>query len=99
MPLHHVPVSDAEHAVFDRVRRAQGMSSVVEAVMWLAKRQLAKDAQRMTGRTRGPRLAAESGEHVDDETLLLAKRQLASDVERATGRIGLRLAAWKGRRL
>ena len=57
MTHHEIPVSDAEHDVFERVRREQGLSSVAEAVTWLVKSHLRKSTEQTTGRRRGPRLA------------------------------------------
>lgn len=62
MPSHLIPLSDAEHALFDRVRREQGLSTVADAVAWLAKTKLRKGMHSITGRRRGPRLVASQGQ-------------------------------------
>ncbi|KAF1021866.1 MAG: hypothetical protein GAK30_01555 [Paracidovorax wautersii] len=61
MPNHHIHLSDAEHALLDRVRREQGLCSVSDAIVWLAKTRLRKGAENITGQRRGPRLATSGG--------------------------------------
>lgn len=61
MPDHHITLTDAEHAMLDRVRRAQGLNSIAQAVTWLTKVRLRKDMDMVTGRRRGPRLATSGG--------------------------------------
>lgn len=58
---HQIKLTDAEHAVFDRVRRDQGLASIADAVVWLAKVRLRKGAEHVTGRRRGPRLVSSGG--------------------------------------
>lgn len=61
MTKHLITLTDAEHDVFDRVRRERGLDSVEDAVMWLAKARLRKGTEHITGRRRGPRLATSGG--------------------------------------
>jgi hypothetical protein len=61
MPDHHITLTDAEHALLDRVRRAQGLNTLSDAVEWLTKSSLRRNAERITGRRRGPRLATLGG--------------------------------------
>ncbi|WP_447779393.1 hypothetical protein [Variovorax boronicumulans] len=59
--FHQINLTDAEHAVFERVRRAQGLDSVADVVVWLAKVRLRKGVEHVTGRRRGPRLVTSGG--------------------------------------
>lgn len=63
MTCHQIDLTDAEHAMFDRVRRARGLDTVADAVLWLAKTRLRKGVETVTGRRRGPRLATSGGKH------------------------------------
>lgn len=61
MTCHQLHLTDAEHAMFDRVRRVQGLASVEDAVVWLTKTRLRKGTEHITGRRRGPRLVTSGG--------------------------------------
>ncbi|WP_431274244.1 hypothetical protein ACQ858_19630 [Variovorax ureilyticus] len=61
MTCHQIDLTDAEHAVLDRVRRVQGLDSIADVVVWLAKVRLRKGVGNITGRRRGPRLATSGG--------------------------------------
>jgi len=58
---HQIDLTDAEHAVFERVRREQGLETVADAFVWLAKVRLRKGVEHITGRRRGPRLVPSGG--------------------------------------
>jgi len=57
-----IELTDAEHDVFDRVRREQGLADVAEAIEWLVRIRLRKGIEHITGRRRGPRLVASGGQ-------------------------------------
>jgi len=61
MTPHQIDLSDAEHDVFDRVRRKHGLASVAEAMEWLVRIRLRKGIEQITGRRRGPRLVSSGG--------------------------------------
>jgi hypothetical protein len=61
MTFHQISLTDAEHDVLDRVRRVQGLESVEDTVVWLAKTRMRKGTEHITGRRRGPRLATSGG--------------------------------------
>ncbi|CAN7596361.1 hypothetical protein [Variovorax paradoxus] len=61
MTSHQIRLTDAEHDVLDRVRRVQGLESVEDTVVWLAKARMRKGTEHITGRRRGPRLATSGG--------------------------------------
>ncbi len=61
MTPHQIDLTDAEHDVFDRVRREQGLADVAEAMEWLVRTRLRKGIEHITGRRRGPRLVASGG--------------------------------------
>jgi hypothetical protein len=61
MTHHQIDLSDAEHDVFDRVRREHGLASVAEAMEWLVRIRLRKGIEQITGRRRGPRLVSSGG--------------------------------------
>jgi len=61
MTRHQIDLTDAEHEVLDRVRRVQGLASVEDTVVWLAKTRMRKGTEHITGRRRGPRLATSGG--------------------------------------
>jgi hypothetical protein len=61
MTSHQIHLTDAEHDVLDRVRRVQGLASVEDTVVWLAKTRMRKGTEHITGRRRGPRLATSGG--------------------------------------
>jgi len=61
MTCHQIHLTDAEHDVLDRVRRVQGLESVEDTVVWLAKTRMRKGTEHITGRRRGPRLATSGG--------------------------------------
>jgi hypothetical protein len=61
MTSEQIELSDAEHDVFDRVRREHGLASVAEAIEWLVRIRLRKGIEQITGRRRGPRLATSGG--------------------------------------
>jgi hypothetical protein len=61
MTCHQIRLTDAEHDVLDRVRRVQGLASVEDTVVWLAKMRMRKGTEYITGRRRGPRLATSGG--------------------------------------
>lgn len=56
-----IELTDAEHDVFERVRREQGLADVAEAMEWLVRSRLRKGIEHITGRRRGPRLVASGG--------------------------------------
>ena len=56
-----IELTDAEHDVFDRVRREQGLADVAEAIEWLVRTRLRQGIDHITGRRRGPRLVASGG--------------------------------------
>jgi len=56
-----IELTDAEHDVFDRVRREHGLTDVAEAIEWLVRTRLRKGIEHITGRRRGPRLATSGG--------------------------------------
>jgi hypothetical protein len=61
MTSQQIDLTDAEHAVFDRVRRAHGLADVAEAIEWLVRTRLRKGIEHITGRRRGPRLVSSGG--------------------------------------
>ncbi|MCT8178115.1 hypothetical protein [Variovorax sp. CY25R-8] len=61
MTCHQIDLNDAEHAMLDRVRRAKGLDTIADTVVWLAKARLRKGVENITGRRRGPRLVASGG--------------------------------------
>ena len=58
---HQITLTDAEHDMLDRVRRVQGLGSIADTVVWLAKMRLRKGVENITSRRRGPRLATSGG--------------------------------------
>lgn len=61
MTPQQIDLTDAEHAVFDRVRREQGLADVAEAIEFLVRLRLRKGVEQITGRRRGPRLVTSGG--------------------------------------
>jgi hypothetical protein len=61
MTSKQIELTDAEHDVFDRVRREHGLANVAEAVEWLVRIRLRKGIEQITGRRRGPRLVSSGG--------------------------------------
>lgn len=61
MTCHQIHLTDAERNVLDRVRRVQGLASVEDTVVWLAKTRMRKGTENITGRRRGPRLVTSGG--------------------------------------
>ncbi|WP_432731286.1 hypothetical protein [Variovorax sp. W6] len=61
MTSKEIELTDAEHDVFDRVRREQGLADVADAIEWLVRTRLRKGIEHITGRRRGPRLVASGG--------------------------------------
>ncbi len=61
MTPHQIELTDAEHDVFDRVRREHGLASVAEAIEWLVRTRMRKGIETIAGRRRGPHLVSSGG--------------------------------------